>query len=801
MSAPYYIPAKESEFLQEILVLSPFGIIQADPEGNCYFVNQRLEDIYGLNGEECKGKGWMTIMHEEDISSVSAFIREKRKEKSGFFEFSYRFHHPVRDLRWCKVYTRFVFNEAGEALWFLGFVEDVTDNIRQEKVLEETKTRLKISEAELLQTREELGRAVRLLDASQEISQTGGWEYDVKTDTVFRTKQMKIMLGITDDTTSLDGASSLYEEDGDKAIQRGMKEAIERHLSYDLELRPKGTQKWFRTIGKPVVKNGIVELVRGAVSDITERKEIELALREITEKLERSNLLLDESQKLSGTAGWEVNLQTGEVSWTRQAYLLYEVEDDFVITLESALSFYDEEERIRLDEIVRESLLEKKSYDIELWMTTPKQHRKCVRAIGSPIFRNGEAVIMQGALMDITKIKEAELALIQARDVAEDSARAKTDFLSVMSHEIRTPLNGIIGIANLLKLNYTMDQAEYVANLIFCADHLLQLINDILDLTKMESEKLELVCAEVDLAQLVKNIRSQFKSLAEAKGIRLKSFVDDDIPRWILADPIRVGQILNNLISNAIKFTEQGDVVVMVNLVTVRAGSAVIHFSVKDSGIGIPAHLHETIFESFKQVQQSAYRKHSGTGLGLTITRKLIELHNSRIHIKSIPGEGTEFFFDLVFDLASENNSPAPFVASSTITAYENKLEGLQVLFVEDNPINVMVAKKQLEYFGVAPDCAFSGKEALILLENNDYHVALLDLHMPEIDGYALAEIIRKQYPGIHIIIFTADIMTEVKQRLAKMNIYDILNKPFAPENMFETLLKVAKARNIYGAQ
>ncbi len=772
-------PAKESGFLKEILELSPFGVFQADREGNCYFVNRRMEELCGLSQELCLGWGWMSVVHEEDITSVRSFILENLKARNNYFELVYRLVHNVRGLRWCKVYSRFV-SRGPEDAYYLGFVEDVT---------------------ELFHVKEQLGRAVSLLDASQEISLTGGWEYNVKTDTVFRTKQMKIMLGITDDTTSLDGATSLYEEEDDRAIQRGMKEAIEHHITYDLELRPKGTQKWFRTIGKPVVNNGTVELVRGAVTDITERKQIELALREIKEKLERSNFLLDESQKLSGTAGWEVNLQTGEVFWTRQAYLLHDVDDDFVVTLESSLGFYDEEERRRLDKAVREALLEKKSYDIELWMTTARQDRKCVRAIGSPIIRNGEVVIMQGALMDITKIKEAELALIQARDVAEDSARAKTDFLSVMSHEIRTPLNGIIGIANLLKLNYTMDQEEYVANLIFCADHLLQLINDILDLTKMESEKLELVRAEVDLSQLVKNIRNQFKSLAEAKGIRLKSFVDDEVPRQVLADPIRVGQILNNLISNAIKFTEEGEVILMVNLVSVWAGSALVHFSIKDSGVGIPAHLHEAIFESFRQVQQSAYRKHPGTGLGLTITRKLIELHNSRIFVKSIPGEGTEFFFDLRFDLANENNSPAPFVVSSMITNYEKKLEGLQVLFVEDNPINVMVAKKQLEYFGVVPDCAFSGKEALILLENNEYHVALLDLHMPEIDGYALADIIRKQYPGIHIIIFTADIMTEVRQRLARMNIYDILNKPFAPENMFETLLKVAKARNIYGAR
>ncbi|MBN9385367.1 MAG: PAS domain S-box protein [Chitinophagaceae bacterium] len=799
MSRKASSPVDEAKFLREILGLSPFGVFQADPDGNCFYINRPLEDIYGLSLEEALGWGWMSVVYEDDIAYVKSFILEMLQEKKDIIEFSYRFHHKTKGLRWCSIRSRFVFDEQGVPMYYFGFLEDITEKTLQEKVLEETNERLKQSEVQLLRAKEQMERTVSLLDASQEISKTGGWEYDVKTDTVFRTKQMKIMLGITGDTTTLDDATSLYEEEDDKAIQKGMQEAIRDQKIYDLELRPKGTKKWFRTIGKPVVKDGKVELVRGAVTDITERKEIELALREIKEKLERSNILLDVSQQLSDTAGWEVNFQTGEVFWTRQAYLVYEVGDDFVVTLDSSRAFYDEEDLRRTDAIVDAAMREKKSFDIELWLTTAKGRRKRVRAIGSPVIKDEEVVAVQGALMDITKIKETEAALIQAKELAENSARAKTDFLSVMSHEIRTPLNGIIGIANLLKLNYTMDQEAYITNLIFCADHLLQLINDILDLTKMESEKLELVYAEVNLFQLVRNIRSQFKSLAEAKGIQLKSFIDDEIPQHLLADPIRLGQILNNLVSNAIKFTEQGEVTLLVRLAAINNNKATVHFSIKDSGIGIPKHLHETIFESFKQVQQSAYRKHSGTGLGLTITRKLVELHNSRIFVKSSPGVGTEFYFDLTFDLLTDKNSPARFAVSQAISGYEKKLSGLRLLFVEDNPINVMVAVKQLEYFGVVPDCAHSGKEALALLSDNDYHVALLDLHMPEIDGYALAEIIRRQYPGIHIVIFTADIMTEVKVKLAKMNIYDILNKPFAPEKMFDILLNVAQAKKVPG--
>lgn len=590
--------------------------------------------------------------------------------------------------------------------------------------------------------------------------------------------------------------SAMFTTLVDEVITTGeLREAVYKHLDSN-------SNQWYKVKIRPVVQSADLSKVVLVVSilDITEQKLAEIDLQATKEKLELSKQLLDVSQELSQTAGWELNLETEEIFWTRQTYRLFDEEEDFIPTFENTRAFFQEEDRKILDWHGQKAIRENKPYDIELRVLTAKGNKKWVRAIGMPVAKEGKVVLVRGALMDITLKKENELELIKARNAAEHASRAKSDFLSVMSHEIRTPLNGIIGIANLLKLNHTVDQREYVSNLIFCADHLLQLINDILDLTKIDNNKLELVQAEVNLPQLVRNIKNQFKSLAEAKGLRLISLVDDDVPARVIADPIRLSQILNNLISNAIKFTDQGEVALTSKLVSVQGSRATIHFSVKDTGMGIPEELFDTIFESFKQVQQSAYRKHSGTGLGLTITQKLVELHDSQIFLKSRPGEGTEFYFDVVFELATDQDTPARFTPLPAFAGNEKKLTGLQVLFVEDNPINVMVTQKQLEYFGVYPDAVHSGKEALKLLEQNHYHVALLDLHMPEIDGYALAEIIRKQYPDTHIIIFTADIMTDVKMRLAKMQIYDILNKPFAHENMFALLLKVAQVRGLITA-
>ncbi len=579
----------------------------------------------------------------------------------------------------------------------------------------------------------------------------------------------------------------------DKVIKTGeAQEVVYKHLDPSID-------QWFKVKMRPVVKSPDPEkcILVLSIQNITQQKQAELILHETKERLQLSNQLLDVSQELSQTAGWELNVLTGEVFWTRQAFLIFDEQVDFNPSLANTRDFFEEKDKKIIDKNIEEAIYHNQSFDIETRITTAKGARKWVRTIGSPVLINGQVATLRGALMDITLKKENELELITARNEAEKASRSKSDFLSVMSHEIRTPLNGIIGIANLLKLNHTMDQKEYVKNLIFSADHLMKLINDILDLTKIDNDKLELLFANVNLVELVINIKNQFKSLAEAKGNRLKTSIDDEIPKMLIADPIRLGQILNNLISNAIKFTEKGEITLLLKLLSIENNNARIHFSVKDSGMGIPEELQETVFESFKQVQQSAYRKHSGTGLGLAIAQRLAKLHNSRILLKSEPGIGSEFYFDIDFELASDQNTPVYLETSHSMADYKGKLTGLRALLVEDNPINTMVAQKQLEYFDVLSDCAANGEEALELLANNRYDVALLDLHMPGIDGYALAEIVRKTYPDMHLIIFTADIMMDVKVKLARLNIYDILNKPFLPEKMFEVLFKVAQARRI----
>ncbi len=769
---------RQEAHLQSALQLAPIGAFLADLEGNCFFVNREWEKISGLTAKESQGKGWMNIIVKEDIPAVAATLKNADSSPQEPHYFSYRIIHPQQGMRYCEVIARYFTGTSGENC-FLGYVQDVTLQKEAERKQSELTTHLQ----SLIASLEDI---VFEIDGNQVFLNV--WVHDESKLYMPREAFLGKSIGEVLGPQAL-VFSRLLADVMDSGEER---EIVYRHWDSSIN-------QWFKARAKPVVKNpdpaACIMII--SIADVTAQKIAELSLRETKYSLELSNQLLDVSQQLSQTGGWEYNLQTGEVFWTKHTYLIYDVDESFKPNLENSLQFFLPDDRALLNRFAGEAIRDKKPYDLEVRVVTAKNVQKWLRAIGVPVEKDGEVVMIRGALMDITQKKAGELDLIAAKNFAEDAARAKADFLSIMSHEIRTPLNGIIGIANLLQLNHAEDQKEYVSNLIFSADHLLQLINDILDLNKIERDQFEMTYSVVNLHELVRNIHNQFKSLADAKKIRLVSEIDGQIPKKVNADVIRLSQILNNLTSNAIHYTEKGDVTISLQLVKKHKEKVNIHFSVKDTGVGIPEKYHGTVFESFRQVEQPGGRKHAGTGLGLTITQKLIELHKSKISLDSKPGKGTEFYFDILFDLPTKKNRPPERAKISELSAYERKFKGMRLLFVEDNQINVMVAKRQLEYFGVQPDCALNGTEAVMLLNENKYDVAFIDLHMPEMDGYELSELIRKEYPEVHIVIFTADIMPEVRRKFARRGIFDILNKPFFPREMLSTLLKIAQVRKL----
>lgn len=393
-----------------------------------------------------------------------------------------------------------------------------------------------------------------------------------------------------------------------------------------------------------------------------------------------------------------------------------------------------------------------------------------------------------GISIDVSESRNVRDALQKAKEKAEEAARAKSAFLSTMSHEIRTPLNGIIGLINMLFDQHPReDQLENLKLLKFSSDNLLTIINDILDFNKIEAGKVDLEKITFALPDLLKQYYRVHKLKADEQGIQLKLNLDETLPAHVAGDPVRIGQVLNNLLSNAIKFTRQGEVELSARVQEKKDREFKIIFKVKDSGIGIPPERLASIFTGFTQAHAEITRKFGGTGLGLSISQRLLQLMGSDIQVRSVPGEGSEFFFSLTLEEAS-----TPKYAAK---ANEEKVQtGLKVLVIDDNPINLVVAKGMLGNFGCEVTTANSGAEALSLISANRFQVILIDLQMPEMDGFEVARKIREQegdyFKNVPLIAASADVTTEVRDLALEAGMDDYVGKPLRVADLNDLLKK-----------
>ncbi|HSJ68530.1 MAG TPA: PAS domain S-box protein [Anditalea sp.] len=756
--------AKKSRLIIEN---SPAVLFTLDPNNDFQitFITDNISQ-FGYNAQDIISNkiSILEFIHPEDAKSLLHFHKSNTTEV-GIPSFSgeYRIRTNTGEYRWVEDRTREILDKNGNILLHEGLFQDVTERKKHRLEIERNEKRYRVLASNIPYTN------VFLIDKNL--------RYRVAEGPNFKFWGME---------SSLFEGKTIYEVKTNQLeqIEQVVEAALHKRRTVQKNLN--FLNRVYELTAKPIIYGDEVEYILGIVRDITEEYSIKQDLQRSEEKYRN---LVEESTEIIFSLGADMELTY--ISPNVKQFLGYEPHEVTSVKLTKFLH-PDDIQVFTANIDKKEAFFDKNQY-LEFRLVHKSGEYKIFSSNGKVIKDSaGYFKYYTGIARDISKLKEAQKELYYAKERAEQASMVKSQFLSIMSHEIRTPMNAVIGMAHLLLEDEPReDQLENLKTLQFSAENLLGLINDILDYSKIESGKIELEHVDFEPRNVLNRIIHSHTFQAREKSLEIITEIDKKLPSIINGDPVRLGQIINNLISNAIKFTEKGHVKISLSNVGETSKTIIVRFIFEDTGIGIAEDKKDLIFEAFTQASTETTRKFGGTGLGLAIVKKLIELFDSTIKVQSRKGHGTLFMFDIQFAKYIQGTVKNEDSGGSSV----KNLTHANILVAEDNLVNQIMIRKFLNKWDVGKVAfANDGLEAIELFKEQDFNLILLDLQMPEMDGFEVARFIRSYHDetkrNLPIIALTASSLIDVKDQLEEVGMDDYIPKPFNPDNLYARIIK-----------
>ncbi len=502
--------------------------------------------------------------------------------------------------------------------------------------------------------------------------------------------------------------------------------------------------------------------------------------KELEEKLINNNIQLKETQKIAKLGSWEYNIKSGVIYWSEETYKILGIKERKNIDYEKYM-------KMIYPEYINKS--SRKKIENEIVEYNKEDGEKGYAVSSSQVIYNGKTPEkILGSILDITEMKLIQLKLEKAMIAAESSNKAKSLFIANMSHEIRTPLNAIRGFTQLLIKNSSINSEvqKQLKIILKSGEHLLSVINSILELAKIETGKVEIEEKEFDIEKLVKDVVNMFIAQAESKKVKLKLNIGENSKRVCIGDEKKIRQIYLNIIGNAVKFTESGEIEIGIKIENSTKNILKVVSFVKDSGIGIPENYLTKVFDRFEQADNNIWKK-GGTGLGLSITKEFIELMKGKITVKSKINEGSIFEFE--FELKKGNKAKSEKDEEDLICTITNG-EKYKALIVDDINDNIELLKEILSVTGIKTDEAINGEEAVRMSMEKEYDIIFMDIVMPIMDGRMAVKEIRKNNKKSIIVAITASVFEEEKEEIMKYGVDEFIRKPYKQDDILNILNK-----------